>query len=565
VDESLRGFLEVVPGGWTPAVAVVAVGGYGRRELFLGSDVDLLIVHEEGGHRLAGRAAEAILYPLWDLGMVTGNAVRTVAECEATAAADPRALTALLSARLVAGSEDLLADLNVVVDRACRQEQAHFVGLLDALRERRRERFGFLSHATEPDLKEPLGGLRDVPVLLWLARAGLPAPSGARIALPAETLRRVRVALHLHTGSRSNRLEAADHEGVARALGLSDDTDWEARDALVRDVLRAGRAVDVLVEEALTEAAAAAAAARPPKATRPADLARALGSAAPEWRLAALVQALSTGEDGARAVEIADAHGAMDGFLDEWHLLRGRVQRDPYHRFPVDVHLLRTAAEVVSTLSRPADAVVADEVRAIGDPGALLLAALLHDAGKVGSGSHVEVGEDVARRALTELAASPEVHDDVMFRVREHLLLADTATRRDIGEEDVVLRVAGAIGDRRRLAMLHVLTIADAAATGSAAASTWRMGLVGDLVGRVERALTRGLIREEDVDQLARAERAIRLALEGTPVAARADAFLRGVPSAYLRWVDPADTAALRPPRAPSPFGSITMRRTSTR
>ena len=111
MDESLRGFLEVVPGGWTPAVAVLAVGGYGRRELFPGSDVDLLIVHEEGGHRLAERVAEAILYPLWDLGMVTGNAVRTVAECEAAAAADPRALTALLSARLVAGSEDLLADL----------------------------------------------------------------------------------------------------------------------------------------------------------------------------------------------------------------------------------------------------------------------------------------------------------------------------------------------------------------------------------------------------------------------------------------------------------------------
>jgi [protein-PII] uridylyltransferase len=66
---------------------------------------------------------------------------------------------------------------------------------------------------------------------------------------------------------------------------------------------------------------------------------------------------------------------------------------------------------------------------------------------------------------------------------------------------------------------------------------------VRDLVGRVERALTRGLIREEDVDQLARAEGAVRRALEGTPVAARADAFLRAVPSAYLRWVDPADAA----------------------
>src|SRR5207245_6848813 len=157
VDEALRAFFEAVPGRSSAAVAVVAVGGYGRRELFPGSDVDLLILHEEGAHRLAERVAEAILYPLWDLGMATGNAVRSVAECEAAAAADPRALTALLSARLVAGSRDLFADLNVVVDRAAGQDQAHFVGLLEALRERRRGRFGYLSHASEPDLKEPLG------------------------------------------------------------------------------------------------------------------------------------------------------------------------------------------------------------------------------------------------------------------------------------------------------------------------------------------------------------------------------------------------------------------------
>src|SRR5439155_9003165 len=285
VHEALRAFSKGVPGESSATVAVLAVGGYGRRELFPGSDVDLVILHEEGAHRLAERAAEALLYPLWNLGMVTGNAVRTVAECAEAAEADPRALTALLSARRVAGSEDLFADLNVVVDRACRRDQAHFVGLLQALRERRRGRFGYLSHATEPELKEPLGGMRDVATLAWLTRAGLPVPSAARLADPAEALRRVRVALQLHTGTRSNRLEASDHEGVAQALGLSGDADWEARDALVREVLRAGRAIDVLVDEALAEATAASAV-RPTKAARPAVLATALESAPPA-RLAA--------------------------------------------------------------------------------------------------------------------------------------------------------------------------------------------------------------------------------------------------------------------------------------
>jgi [protein-PII] uridylyltransferase len=193
------------------------------------------------------------------------------------------------------------------------------------------------------------------------------------------------------------------------------------------------------------------------------------------------------------------------------------------------VHLLRTAAEA-STAAGSMD-----------DPAPLLLGALLHDAGKIGRGSHIEVGEEVAARALDHLGARPAMRDDVLFLVRHHLLLADTATRRDIGEEEVVLRVARSVGDERRLSMLSVVTMADAAATGPAASSTWRLGLVRDLVARVEGVLRRGLVRSDDVDLLARAERAVREALETAATPERSEAFLRSVPSAYLRWVRPAD------------------------
>jgi [protein-PII] uridylyltransferase len=538
VDEAMRAFADAVPseGG----VAVVAVGGYGRGELCPGSDVDLVILHTERTDRLAERVAEAVLYPLWDLGLVTGNAIRTVAECREAGENDPRAFAALLDARPVAGSDDLFAELNRVVDGFCRADAARFVRVLQALRDGRRRRHGFLSHATEPDLKEPLGGLRDAPMPAWLGRAGL-IPHGAHgVEDAVEVLRRVRIALQLSTGTRSNRLEAAEHGAVASALEIADDDDWEARDALVRDVLRAGRRIDVVVEEALAAAASATGAARPPEEALPAELAAALESAPAADRLAALVGALSAGRDGARAVEIASAHDAMEAVLPGWHLLWGRVQRDPYHRFPVEVHLLHAAAEASAFVS--ADT-AAHEARAVGDPAALLLGAFLHDAGKVGRGSHVAVGEEVARRALTDLDAPQELRDDVAFLVREHLLLADTATRRDISEEDVVLRVARAVGDRRRLAMLSVLTTADAVATGPAASSSWRLGLVHNLVERVERALDRGLVREGDVEQLERAEGAIRAALARVLEQEQIEAFLRSVPAGYLRWADPADAA----------------------
>jgi [protein-PII] uridylyltransferase len=207
VDQAVRAFTEAAPGSNDGAVAVLAVGGYGRLELFPGSDVDLVVLHEESSHRIAERVAEAVLYPLWDLGVPTGNAVRTVAECDAAGAADPRALTALMDARLVAGSADLLADLNVAMDRGSLSDPARFLQALDGTRDERLRRFGRLAHTAEPDLKEALGGLRDVAIPAWLARAGLPPPSAPQaLSDAADLLRRARAMLQLSTGARSNRL-----------------------------------------------------------------------------------------------------------------------------------------------------------------------------------------------------------------------------------------------------------------------------------------------------------------------------------------------------------------------
>ena len=223
VDAGVRAFMDEVPAASEGAVAVLAVGGYGRRELFPGSDVDLVVLHEESSHRLAERVAEAVLYPLWDLGLATGNAVRTIAECDAAGGSDPRALTALMDARLVGGRPDLLAELNVTMDRGCLRDPARLVEVLDGAREERRRRFGRLAHATEPDLKEPLGGLRDLAVPAWLARAGLPpqeVPHEVRRG-GRDASRRARgaAAVHRHAGQPARGGRARAGRGGARPRG----------------------------------------------------------------------------------------------------------------------------------------------------------------------------------------------------------------------------------------------------------------------------------------------------------------------------------------------------------
>jgi [protein-PII] uridylyltransferase len=614
-------------------LALVALGGYGRRELAPGSDVDLMILHLDRDRELAEQAAAAVLYPLWDLGVGTGHAMRTPDECRMEAAADLRTLTALLDARLLGGPRTLLDDTLSAVRAPLHSRPVEFVAALARSREERGAAFGLLSHSLAPDLKEALGGLRDIHLLGWLASGlldgdddpeagtvpGVPEEPEAPVVLrfpegPAaleaadllrpseavavesawEALVSVRRALHMATGTGSNVLAQDEQAAVADLLGIEAEPAWEPRDALLRDVLRWGRRVDVAVTDALVRAEAAArgrplsavallpdrpfpdgametfaAAAEQGLSPDPAALdhfedgAGAASGAEPSpWSdamRAAFVRALSAGDPGSRALEAADAVGLLEAALPMWRDVAGRAQRDPYHRFPVDVHLLTAAAAAARLASPGANAIDAETPEAlaatrIGDPTALLLGAFLHDAGKVGRGSHVAHGERLAEAALDRMGVRGSSRDDVAFLVREHLLLAEAATRRNIDDEDLVLRVAARVGDERRLAMLWLLTLADAEATGPAASSPWRLGLVRDLMVRVGRAIERGLVDAERTSRLEAAVAATRaelLASGATPDDAAA--FLDAIPSGYLLSDPSAHAAADLPLLVPLP------------
>lgn len=244
----------------------------------------------------------------------------------------------------------------------------------------------------------------------------------------------------------------------------------------------------------------------------------------------------------------------LEHLLPQWEGVRGRPQRDPYHRFPVDIHLIETCAEAVRLLQEPDEPFAVEAATSIEDPTALLLGALLHDIGKIGRGSHLPTGIDVAARALQHLGVEGERRGDVLFLVGEHLLLSDTATRRNIEEEDLVLHVAARIGDQRRLALLYLLTVADAHATGPTASSPWRLGLIRDLVAKVSHAFERGLMDRDRAGRLKRAEANLREALLVADVSSDdTQAFVDTMPAGYVLWVTPQDAPAHRTLITPRP------------
>jgi [protein-PII] uridylyltransferase len=258
---------------------------------------------------------------------------------------------------------------------------------------------------------------------------------------------------------------------------------------------------------------------------------------------AAFVRVLRCGAAGASALEVLDRLDVLGRFVPAWRDVRCRPQRDPYHRFTVDGHLLGAVTAMAALLADPGgDPLAAEAAADVADADALLLGALFHDIGKVGTGDHVPVGAGVAHRQLEAMALPPATVDLAAFMVAEHLLLPDTATRRDLTDENLVLDVAAVVGTRERLAALTFLAIADAAATGPAAWTPWRQTLVRELIGKVRHVLDTGTMGAELAATLADRTERVRDLLAGEPEA-DVDRFVLRMPRGYFLSIEPAQAA----------------------
>jgi [protein-PII] uridylyltransferase len=218
-------------------VALVAVGGYGRRLVAPHSDVDVVFLADHPGDERVARLAEGVLYPLWDAGVQIGHAVRGVEETLDLSKSDIRTSTTLLDTRHIAGDKSLVCEL---VERARSEifeaELDAFIAALETDTMARHERYGGTLFLREPELKLGRGGLRDLDVVSWIARArwGVEriedlVPLGflsqhelMDLAAAQEHLWTVRNRLHVLTRRRHDRLTFEDQESVAGLLNYRD-------------------------------------------------------------------------------------------------------------------------------------------------------------------------------------------------------------------------------------------------------------------------------------------------------------------------------------------------------
>jgi len=526
--------------GLTEGVALIAVGALGRRELVPYSDLDLVMVHDRRPD--ADRLAEAMWYPLWDAGIGLDHSVRTPGQVVEVATTDLRAALGLLEARHLAGERALFDKVNSAVRQSWRAGIRTRFDELVELTNVRWERNGDVAHRVEPDLKNGRGGLRDVYLLDALAAAQLIDRPGLEVAAARLLLLDVRTELHRLAGRNRDVLRAQDADEIAAQLEMGDRFD------LARALSGAARTVGYAVDVALRAAKAALprrglAALRRAPVRRPLDegvvehngevalardataakdpalvlrvaataartglpiaagtLAR-LADTAPELRMpwpraavAELLSLLGSGRALVDVVEALDRGGLWGRLFPEWGAVRDLPPRDRAHVWTVDRHLVETCAQAARLTTR------------VARPDLLLLGALLHDIGKGREEDHSVVGEGLGAQIGSRLGLPERDVLTLAAMVRHHLLLPDTATRRDPEDEATVTRVVNTLdGDAQLLELLHALAEADSLATGPGVWSPWKRSLIDQLVRRCRASMIGEPIPQpEPLDELRR-------------------------------------------------------------
>ena len=498
-------------------VALVAVGGYGRGELAPFSDLDIMLIHD--GAKNIDDLASKIWYPIWDSGTKLGHSVCTVKQAVELAKTELDAATALLSVRLLAGDESLANELSAEGIKAWKASASNRLPqLMQRVHERQQDN-GEVAFLLEPNLKEGYGGLRDIHALIWAEAAGVEITRSDRDALDAgrDVLMAVRVALHRHVGRAVEVMHLEDQDVVAELCG------YRNADALVAALSNAGRSVAWVGDEVWARVAAAKTKPIPDQhlapgvilhhgevhldetvdpATDPTLLLRVAASAARHkaridrptldrlaqscpampspWPVGAIddfVGLLLTAHDAIPVLEALDQRGLWVKVLPEWAPNRSKPQRNAYHRFTVDRHLWEATANAATWADR------------VARPDLLVLGALFHDIGKGYPGDHTEVGVAMVERIGPRLGLNAEDTQVICSMVKNHLLLPDVATRRDLADSATITMVADEVKTPLVLDLLHGLTEADSLATGTAAWGTWKAELVSDLVRRVHLVL----------------------------------------------------------------------------
>ncbi|MFN9261906.1 MAG: ACT domain-containing protein [Acidobacteriota bacterium] len=560
-------------------LALLAVGGYGRQELFPNSDVDLLLLLETAPHNQITRdALSTFLRTLWDAGLRLSHSVHSLEECCQYHPQNVELNISLLDQRYLCGDRAEYDKLAGQLPKFVMSERPTLVRHLIRQVRERHEKFHSTVYHLEPNVKEAPGGLRDIHSIGWLTKLQDPdreLPDWlAELAEPCRFLYATRCYLHWQANRDQNLLQfdlqeslAAErgltpaefvrqyflsarkiHRGLLQAVDLCETLvpsgllgrfrDWRSRLSTSeisvnkdRLYLKNAQLLESDPDVALRLIRFSARHGLPLSADAERRLEAALPTLAahfaqpgPVWNY---LREIFEQPHAMAALRTMHESGLLAAILPEWKLIEGLVVRDFYHRYTVDEHTLIVMENLLAlrTNADPARRRFAGLFAEIQSLPALLFAILMHDVGKgIDGPTHAMESARLAAAIMERIQVPEEERPLIHFLIDQHLALSSVMNSRDLSDPATAEHLAGRVETVERLRYLTLLTYADISGVNATSMSPWRL----EQLWRVYAVGQRELTRELDTDRIG---------------ASASHPFLEGFPQRYLRTHREAEVA----------------------
>jgi [protein-PII] uridylyltransferase len=581
VDRTIR---EVWRDAALDGAALVATGGYGRGELYPGSDVDLLVLLPDAITEAGKEKVEKLIGTLWDIGLEIGHSVRTVRGCVESAAEDITIRTTLMEARYLAGSRRLFSELVNALEET--EDPLSFFKAKKLEQEQRHAKHQDTPYSLEPNLKEAPGGLRDLHSIIWIARASgigrrwsdlvsaglLERHEARQLARHEAAFQDLRIRLHYLAGRRGSEAMMQRYYRAAKTvtqlntivlqnIGARLFPQPEDSPRSLNERFEIRNELLHVVEEELFE--------RQPSAILESFLLmmqhhELRGMTAPTlralWRARRRIDAKFRRDPLAQLLFLQilqqprgivhefrrmNQYGILGRYLPEFGRIVGQMQHDLFHVYTVDQHILMVLRNV-RRFTMPEFAhefpLCSELMNGFERHWLIYIAALYHDIAKGRGGDHSELGSLDVRGFSKRHGLSDEDTDLVVFLVERHLAMSHVAQKRDVYDPEVIRAFAELCASERRLVALYLLTVADVRGTSPKVWNGWKAKLLEDLFRAARRVLT-GAPLERDAalaEKQAEATRLLRLYALSDGVK---DRFWKQLDTAYFLRHEPQEIA----------------------
>ena len=499
-------------------LSLAGLGSYGREQLCVYSDIDLLLVYREIPGYNTKEIIEKILYLIWDCGLKLGHRVHTVDQLLEASRNDITIKTALIESRFVEGSHHLWTEVQNVLS-AIRHDDPHSF-MLKRLREQHELHHKY-PFSMEPNLKEGRGGFRDANLVYWLGKIRYNVdhisqlPESIVIETEYRTFRhaleflfRVRSALHLASGKKEDRLRLELIPDVASRLGYEQSKKAHMR--FSQKVLSSLRTiylyttiwVDLLAKEYGIEEKGLLGAfgdnnekpdlhtcieglvtqANKEYKASPALLRQLIHASRPEkinQSFYPLIRRIFQSPHSYSILITLSRARLLDYLIPPIKKVIDLPQFDGYHRFPVDIHLLASLYH----LEHIKDPFIQSLYDALSkqEKEMIRLVTFLHDSGKGRKRDHSQVGASLFRIFASSLGLEKEMIEAGVILIHNHILMSNVAQREDLYNEKSIMMFASQFKTKKMLDLIYILTYADMNGTNEEIYNTFTSRLIKTL------------------------------------------------------------------------------------